>query len=95
MAWGLLALGFGFLYGWLTPGQADKSQILKTGLVYGLIIGLVLALLGWAIGSNPILLGYGADVIGTVVAVVVLTILFVVGVWLGDLVEGHNAHSST
>lgn len=95
MAWGLVALAIGFLYGWLSPGRADKSQMLVTGLVYGVIIGLVLALLGWAIGSNPVFLGGGSGFLGTVVAIVVLTILFVVGVWIGDLVEGRTVRRTT
>lgn len=95
MAWGLLALLVGVLYGWLTPGRQDKSRLVMMGLVYGLIIGLVLALLGWVIGSNPLFLGAGSGVLGIVVAVIVITLLFVVGVWLGDIVEGRKARRST
>jgi len=84
--WGLLALIVGFLYGWLKPGTQDKSQILVRGLLFGLIAGVVLALLGYAVGSNPIY--YGNGFLGLVLGVIIITLLFIVGVWLGDLVEG-------
>lgn len=84
--WGLLAILVGFLYGWLKPGTQDKSRLLVHGLMFGLIIGLVLAFLGFAIGSNPIY--FGSGVLGLVLGVIIITVLFILGVWLGDLVEG-------
>lgn len=84
--WGVVAVLVGFLYGWLSPGTQDKSRLLVRGLVFGLIIGIVLALLGFAIGSNPFF--FGSGFIGIVLGVVIITLLFIVGVWLGDLVEG-------
>lgn len=95
MAWGLIALVVGFAYGWLTPGHQDKGGILKTGIVWGLIIGVVLALLGFAFGSNPVFLGTGSGVLGFIIAVVVIVALFVIGVWVGDLFEGKKASPTT
>jgi len=90
--WGVLALLIGFLYGWLKPGHQDKSQILVRGLIFGLIVGLVLAVLGYAIHSNPVYVGSG--ILGIVLGVVIITLLFVVGVWVGDLVEGRPKRST-
>lgn len=84
--WGILALLIGFLYGWLKPGAQDKSQILVRGLVFGFIIALVLAVLGYALGSNPIY--FGSGILALIFAVFIITLLFILGVWLGDLVEG-------
>lgn len=84
--WGLLALVVGLLYGWLKPGRQDKSQLMVRGLVIGLVIGLVLALLGASIGSNPVY--FGSGFLGVVLGVVIITLLFILGVWLGDLIEG-------
>lgn len=95
MAWGLLAFVAGLLYGWLSPGRQDKGRMMVTGIVYGVIIAAVLGLLGWLLGSNPLFLGAGSSFLGIVVAVVILTVLFVVGVWLGDLAEGRKAGRST
>lgn len=94
MAWGLIALGVGFLYGWLSPGRQDKGRILKTGLIWGLVLGLILAVLGFAVGSNPILIGTGSGILGFVVALVIIVVLFVVGVWVGDLIEGRPKRST-
>lgn len=91
--WGLLAFVIGLLYGWLKPGRQDKSQLLMRGLVIGLIIGLVLALLGFAIGSNPVYVGSG--ILGIILGVVIISLLFVLGVWLGDLIEGSKSQRST
>lgn len=84
--WGVLAILIGFLYGWLKPGAQDKSTILIRGLIFGIIIAVVLAVLGFAIGSNPIYFGTG--VLGLILGVVIITLLFILGVWLGDLLEG-------
>lgn len=69
--------------------------MMVTGIVYGVIISAVLGLLGWLVGSNPLFLGAGSGVVGIVVPVVILTVLFLVGVWLGDLVEGRKDGRST
>ncbi|HLF16493.1 MAG TPA: hypothetical protein VI796_03565 [Candidatus Thermoplasmatota archaeon] len=90
--WGLLALVIGVLYGWLKPGHQDKSQIMMRGLVIGLVVGVVLALLGVAVGSNPVY--FGSGFLGIVLGVVVITLLFILGVWLGDLIEGKSSRRS-
>lgn len=95
MAWGIIALAVGFLYGWLTPGQQDKGGILKTGIVWGLIFGVILAVLGFAIGSNPILIGTGSGILGFIVALIIIVVLFVIGVWVGDLLEGRPNRTTT
>jgi hypothetical protein len=84
--WGLLALVIGFLYGWLKPGVQDKGEILARGLIIGLIVGLVLALVGYGIGSNPVY--YGTGFLGIFLGVVIITLLFILGAWIGDLIEG-------
>jgi uncharacterized membrane protein YadS len=84
--WGLLALVVGVLYGWLKPGVQDKSDILVRGLVIGLVVGLAIALLGYAVGSNPV--GVGSGFAGVFLSVLIITVLFVLGTWLGDLIEG-------
>jgi uncharacterized protein YacL len=91
--WGLLALVVGVLYGWLKPGHQDKSQLMVRGLAIGLVVGLVLALLGVAVGSNPVY--FGSGFLAILLGVVVVTLLFVLGVWLGDLIEGNKSRRST
>jgi VIT1/CCC1 family predicted Fe2+/Mn2+ transporter len=85
--WGLIVFVVGILYGWLSPGRQNKGYLFKQGLVIGLVLALVLALIGWAAGANPLGLAMG-DALGIFLAVVILTLLFILGAWIGDLIEG-------
>lgn len=85
--WGWLAFFVGIAYGYMKPGRQDKMDILKTGVIVGIVVALLFALLGWAVGYDP--LGFGqAGIIGTVISFVVLTIVFIIGVFIGDWIEG-------
>lgn len=85
MPWGLLTFLVGGVYGFFLPGHQRKVHLLVTGLLIGLILAAVFGLLGYALGENP--LGLGTDLVGFVVSFAILTLLFVLGVWLGDLLE--------
>lgn len=85
--WGLVTFLIGIAYGWLSPGKEDKSRLFMRGLLWGLGIAIVLALLGFFVGVDPLGLG-GNGLIANIIAVVVLTLAFIVGVWLGDLLPG-------
>jgi len=84
--WGLVVLLIGVLYGYFTPGRQDKMKMLKMGVIIGIVLGLLFGLIGYLAGQSA--LGFGNDVVGTFIGIVVMTILFVVGVWVGDLIEG-------
>lgn len=83
--WGLVAFVVGLVYGMLKAGKQDKSELFKRGLLIGLVVGIVLAVIG-------LLTGYGAlGVAGFVAALwsaFVLSLLFILGVWLGDVLTG-------
>lgn len=83
--WGLVIFVVGLLYGYLAKGKQDKSDILKRGLIIGLILGLVLAVLGLLVGSPALGVGGGLAVVWSFL---ILSLLFILGVWLGDLLEG-------
>lgn len=84
--WGLIVLLFGILYGYFTPGRQDKWRMLKKGIFIGIVLALVLGILGYLANVNA--LGLGRGIVDVFVSVLVLTILFIVGVWLGDVLEG-------
>jgi CDP-diglyceride synthetase len=91
--WGLLIFLVGLLYGWMTPGQQDKGRLLWNGFLMGIVIALALSLLGAALGSQPLPLGEG--IVGIVLTVLILTVVFVAGAWLGDVIEGAvNRHDT-
>lgn len=91
--WGLLTFVIGLAYGWFTPGRQNKMKLLKTGLLIGIVIAVLLALIGYAANVNP--LGLGTGVVELVIATVVLVLLFVLGVWVGDLIEGATKKKRT
>jgi peptidoglycan/LPS O-acetylase OafA/YrhL len=75
----------GILYGALKRGRQDKSDLFKQGLIIGIVLALVLVVIGALTGAPA--LGFGGAV-GIIIAAVVLSLLFVLGVWIGDLVTG-------
>jgi cation transporter-like permease len=83
--WGLLTFVIGILYGALKRGRQDKSSLFMQGLVIGIVLALVLVVIGVLTGAPA--LGFGGAV-GIIVAAVVLSVLFIVGVWIGDLISG-------
>jgi len=88
--WGLIVFVIGIAYGWLTPGRQSKRELFKKGLLWGLLVAAVMFLVGlFAPRFNPLGLG-GMGVFGTIIAAIVLSLLFVLGVWLGDWLEGRG-----
>lgn len=86
LPWGLIVFGVGIVYGWLTPGRQDKMRLMKTGVLIGLALAVVFSILGYVLDANP--LGFGTGFLAILLGAVVLTLLFVLGVWVGDLIEG-------
>jgi peptidoglycan/LPS O-acetylase OafA/YrhL len=83
--WGIVTFVIGILYGALKRGRQDKSDLFKQGLVIGIVLALVLVVIGALTGAPA--LGFGGA-LGIIVAAVVLSLLFILGVWIGDLVTG-------
>lgn len=83
--WGLITFLLGTAYGWLRPGREAKGPLLRAGLLAGVVVAFALLAAGLAVGSSP--LGTGLGALDVVVAFLVLSLLFVVGVWIGDVLE--------
>lgn len=88
--WGLVIFLVGIAFGYFSPGRQDKSQLFKKGLLWGLLIAVVVAVLGALFGANPLGL---ADVgfLGILIAAVVLTLVFILGVWVGDWFDSRRS----
>jgi uncharacterized membrane protein YadS len=84
MVWGLIAFLVGIAYGYMTPGRQDKTQLFWKGTVIGIVLGVALALFGAMSGYDA--LGFGGG-FGLFITIVVLTVLFVIGAWIGDFLE--------
>ena len=83
--WGLVALVVGAAYGYFNKGKQDKSEIFKTGVVWGLIIAAVLAILSGLTGTSA--MGVGSGFVSMVLGFVITLALFVGGIFLGDVLE--------
>jgi hypothetical protein len=81
----VLALIGGVVYGFVNPGKEHKTKLLKKGAMIGLGIGVVLSVLNLVLGGG--LLVATATVFGTIIAIVYLTIMFIVGAYAGDWLE--------
>lgn len=86
--WGVLVIVLGFAYGALKPGKQRKSSLFLTGLLVGILLAIVLLLLGFATHVPVLEIAGVIGAVGVVATAVVLTLLFILGVWLGDLVTG-------
>lgn len=80
--WGILVLLLGGLYGFLTPGGQNKMRLFVNGVMIGVVIAIVFALLGGWAGSAP--LGIGSGFFGIILDAIVLSLLFVLGAFIGD-----------
>lgn len=89
--WGILIpLLIGIAVGYLSPGRQDKSRMFMRGLLWAVVIALVIVALGYFFGINP--LGYGdTGFVGLVISFVIAIAIFLVGVWIGDMIEGRRA----
>lgn len=85
MVWGWLVLVVGIVYGYMKKGKQDKSDIFKAGLLWGLILAVVFAGIGYLTDTNAI--GFGADIVGYVISFVIMTLIFILGVFIGDWLE--------
>lgn len=83
--WGLVTFVIGIVYGALARGRQDKSTLFKQGLIIGVVLALVLVVVGALTGAPA--LGIGGA-LGIIIAAVVLSLLFILGVWIGDLITG-------
>lgn len=91
--WGLLLFVVGIFYGWFSPGRQSKMQLFRTGLLIGLVLAIVFAVMGYFFNSNP--LGLGGTFVSFMISALILTLLFVLGVWIGDLIEGAGRRRTT
>ena len=81
----ILVILLGLAFGYMRPGKESKLGLLKNGIIIGIILGIVLGLVGWLLNMSF----FGTSSwLGIVWDVIILTVLFIIGVFLGDLIEG-------
>ena len=86
----LAALVMGIAFGYLRSGKEDLVTLLKQGLALGIVLGITLAILSLV---SPGGTSEGSKVVGAIdlsVRVILLAIFFIIGVMVGDLLEGRR-----
>ena len=87
--WGVSTLIVGGLFGWLSPGVQHRHRVLRAGMAVGVVVALVLGGFGLWLGSPPLGIGLApADVAASIIG---MAVLFVVGVWIGDVLHRFRA----
>lgn len=82
----ILIIIIGIIYGYMKPGKEDRSALLKRGVVIGLILGIILVVLGLLGGRGVLLLGGLAGAV-VFIEVIILAVLFIIGTYIGDMLE--------
>lgn len=89
--WGILiALIVGIAVGYMMKGKQDKSRLFWIGALWAVVIAAVLNVIGWFVDMNPTTAGDDVGFWSLVVSFVVTLAVFLIGVWIGDLVEGRR-----
>ncbi len=85
----ILILIIGIIYGYVRPGKEDKWGLLKTGIIIGIILGVIFGLIAaiLAPGGIGLVIGF-LGAIGIFIGIIFLVILFIIGVFIGDWLEG-------
>jgi len=85
----LLLLIIGIAYGFLHKAKEDKWGLFKMGAIIGIVLGIIFGLAAFFLA--PGLIGIGVGLIGGLgifIGIVILAVIFIVGVFIGDLLEG-------
>jgi len=82
----ILIIIIGIIYGYMKHGKEDRSTLLKKGVVIGIILGAIMVVFG-LIGGRGILLLGGLVGAAVFIEVIILTVLFIIGSYIGDMLE--------
>jgi len=85
-----LTFVLGIIYGYVSPGRENRSALLWKGLIIGVVLAIILVAVGLFVGGTIMTLSGMAMFI----EVVILTVLFIIGTWIGDWIEGRSRTKS-
>lgn len=84
-----LTFVLGIIYGYVSPGKENRNALLRKGLIIGIVLAIILVALGLFAGFAGITIMTLTGVL-VFVEVVILTVLFIAGTWIGDWLEGKS-----
>ncbi len=87
----ILTFILGIIYGYTGAGKEDLGMLLRNGLLIGIVLGIILVVVGLFVSPGLLILGaYTAYAVWLFIEVVILTVLFIIGTWIGDWLEGRS-----
>ena len=81
-----LTFVLGIIYGYVSPGRENRGALLRKGLIIGVVLAIILVAVGLFVGGTIMALSGMA----VFIEVVILTVLFIIGTWIGDWLEGRS-----
>lgn len=85
----LLILVLGIAYGFFHKGKEDLWGMLKTGAIIGIVLAIIFGIIAFLFAPGGIGLGIGAlGGLGIFIGIIILVIIFIVGAFIGDWLEG-------
>ena len=86
-----LTFVLGIIYGYVSPGRENRSMLLQKGLIVGIVLAIILVGVGLFVGGGLTIMTLSG--VAVFIEVVILTVLFIIGTWIGDWLEGRSTKS--
>jgi hypothetical protein len=87
----ILTFILGIIYGYAGPGKEDLGSLLRNGLLIGIALGILFVIVGLLVSPGLLVLGaWTVSAAMIFLEVVILTVLFIIGAWIGDWFEGRS-----
>jgi hypothetical protein len=87
----ILSFIMGIIYGYASPGKENLGALLRSGLLIGIGLGIIFVVLGLLWSPGLLVLGiYTVSAAIIFLEILILTVLFIIGTWIGDWFEGRS-----
>ena len=85
----LLNFIFGMAFGFFHHGKEDLMGILRNGAIAGIILGIIFVLVSMFVVPGDLSISVGfLGVFGIFIEIIIFVIIFIVGAFIGDWLEG-------
>ncbi len=87
----ILTFILGIIYGYTGPVKGELGMLLRNGLEIGIGLGIIFVVVGLLVSPGLLVLGaWTVSAVMIFLEVVILTVLFIIGAWIGDWFEGRS-----
>jgi hypothetical protein len=87
----ILTFILGIIYGYAGPGKGELGMLLRNGLLIGIGLGIIFVVVGLLVSPGLLVLGaWTITATMEFLEVVILTVLFITGAYIGDWFEGRS-----